>query len=63
MSPTRSAAGPADSAGSPPTLIDARINELKDWCGTTLALVRTLIRPAAPGAVKELKWRRAGMAR
>ena len=38
-------------------LIDARIRELKDWRGETLARVRTLIRQADPDMVEEWKWR------
>ncbi|THD55239.1 MAG: DUF1801 domain-containing protein [Bradyrhizobium sp.] len=38
-------------------LIDARIRELKDWRGETLARVRTLIRQADPDVVEEWKWR------
>lgn len=42
---------------SPSSLIDARISELGDWRGETLARVRALIRQAAPEAVEEWKWR------
>jgi hypothetical protein len=38
-------------------LIDARIEELSDWRGQTLARVRTLIRQAEPEVVEEWKWR------
>jgi hypothetical protein len=38
-------------------LIDARIKELKDWRGETLARVRMLIRQADPEMVEEWKWR------
>jgi hypothetical protein len=38
-------------------LIDARIKELSDWRGETLARVRTLIKQADPEAVEEWKWR------
>ena len=38
-------------------LIDARIEELNDWRGETLARVRTLIKQADPEAVEEWKWR------
>jgi hypothetical protein len=41
---------------SPSQLIDARIEELGDWRGTTLARVRTLIRQADPDVVEEWKW-------
>jgi hypothetical protein len=42
---------------SPSQLIDARIKELGDWRGETLARVRGLIKEAAPEAVEEWKWR------
>lgn len=38
-------------------LIDAKIQELGDWRGETLARVRALIRQADPEAVEEVKWR------
>src|SRR6266498_1651465 len=41
---------------SPSQLIDARIKELSDWRGETLARVRILIKQADPEAVEELKW-------
>jgi hypothetical protein len=47
----RKASGP--SAGG---LIDARIKELSDWRGETLARVRSLIKQADPEVVEELKW-------
>jgi hypothetical protein len=37
-------------------LIDARIRELKDWRGETLARVRGLIKQADPKVVEEWKW-------
>ena len=42
---------------SPSQLIDARIAELADWRGETLARVRSLIRQADPEVVEEWKWR------
>ncbi len=42
---------------SPSRLIDARIAELGDWRGETLARVRALIRQADPEVVEEWKWR------
>jgi hypothetical protein len=42
---------------SPSRLIDARIKQLGDWRGETLARVRTLIRQADPEVVEEWKWR------
>ncbi|WP_338766653.1 DUF1801 domain-containing protein [Massilia sp. METH4] len=41
---------------SPSSLIDARIAELNDWRGETLARVRAAIRQADPGVVEEWKW-------
>jgi hypothetical protein len=41
---------------SPSQLIDARIRELRDWRGETLAHVQTLIKQADPEAVEERKW-------
>ena len=42
---------------SPSQLIDARIEELDDWRGETLARIRTLIKQADPEVVEEWKWR------
>ena len=42
---------------SPSRLIDARIKELGDWRGETLARVRALIKQADPEVVEEWKWR------
>jgi hypothetical protein len=51
----KSKGGPAD--GEPPSrLIDARIAELDDWRGETLARIRALVREADPEAVEEWKW-------
>ncbi len=41
---------------SPSQLIDARIKELGDWRGETLAKVRRLIKEADPNIVEEWKW-------
>ena len=41
---------------SPSQLIDARIKELSDWRGETLARVRSLIKQADPEVVEEWKW-------
>jgi hypothetical protein len=38
-------------------LIDARIKELGDWRGKTLARIRSLIKQADPEVVEEWKWR------
>jgi len=42
---------------APSRLIDARIEELGDWRGRTLARVRALIHRADPEVVEEWKWR------
>jgi len=42
---------------SPSQLIDARIRELGDWRGETLARVRALVKEADPEVVEEWKWR------
>ena len=42
---------------SPSLLIDARIAELGDWRGQTLANVRALVKRADPDVVEEWKWR------
>ena len=44
-------------AESPSRLIDARISELDDWRGETLARIRTVIKQADPEVVEEWKWR------
>lgn len=43
--------------GSPSELIDARIAELPDWRGETLARIRALIHQADPDVVEEWKWK------
>jgi hypothetical protein len=45
------------AARSPSQLIDARIEELNDWRGETLARMRSLIKQADPEVVEEWKWR------
>ena len=47
----------AKGGDSPSQLIDARIKELSDWRGETLARVRILIKQADPEVVEEWKWR------
>src|ERR1700709_1599618 len=44
-------------SATPSELIDARIKELGEWSGETLAGVRALIRQADPEVVEEWKWR------
>jgi hypothetical protein len=45
---------PVESASA---FIDAKINELGDWRGKTLAKVRAIIHKADPEIVEEWKWR------
>jgi hypothetical protein len=47
-----------EGSDSPSQLIDARIMELGDWRGETLARIRSLIREADPEVVEEMKWRK-----
>jgi hypothetical protein len=44
---------------SPAQLIEARVEELGDWRGETLARVRALIKEADPEVVEEWKWKKA----
>src|SRR5262245_44085625 len=46
-----------EKGATPSQLIDARIKELRDWRGETLARVRKLIKQADPEVVEEWKWR------
>jgi hypothetical protein len=57
MKKSKSAATKAKEGASPARLIDARIKELGDWRGETLARVRALIKEACPDVVEEWKWR------
>jgi len=57
MKKSKSAATKAKEGNSPSRLIDARIKELGDWRGATLARVRALIREADPDVIEEWKWR------
>jgi hypothetical protein len=47
----------SESGKAPSQLIDARIEELGDWRGETLARLRALVREADPEIVEEWKWR------
>ena len=50
--------GAKGKAGDTPSqLIDARIKELRDWRGETLARVRILVKQADPEMTEEWKWR------
>jgi hypothetical protein len=55
----KSTSGSTEEKGgeSPSQLIDARIAELGDWRGETLARVRALVKQADPEVVEEWKWR------
>jgi hypothetical protein len=56
--PAHHAAPKAGKGGDTPSqLIDARIKELSDWRGETLARVRLLIKHADPEVLEEWKWR------
>jgi len=57
MKKTKSGSKEGKGGDSPSALIDARIKELSDWRGETLARVRTLINQADPEVVEEWKWR------
>lgn len=54
---TMAESGSKEAAISPSRLIDARVAELGDWRGETLARVRALIRQADPEVIEEWKWR------
>src|SRR4051812_19927587 len=55
----KSKSGSKEGKGDPPSrLIDAKIKELGDWRGKTLARVRALIKRGDPDVVEEVKWRK-----
>jgi len=54
---SKSGSKEAKAGDSPSQLIDARIKELSDWRGETLARIRILIKQADPEVVEEWKWR------
>jgi hypothetical protein len=58
MKKTNSDSKEGEGGDSPSQLIDARIKELSDWRGETLARVRMLIKEADPEVVEEVKWRK-----
>jgi len=49
---------PAQHEDSPSQLIDAKVEELSDWRGTTLSRLRALIKQADPEVLEEWKWRK-----
>ncbi len=57
MATTKSDSDEGKGGDSPSRLIDARIKELPDWRGETLARIRKLIKQADPDVVEEWKWR------
>src|SRR5229473_3068616 len=57
MKKTKSGSKEGKGGGSPSQRIDARIKELSDWRGETLARIRILIKQADPEVVEEWKWR------
>jgi len=54
---TTHAPNPDDAGTTAAELIDARIAELGDWRGETLARVRALIHEALPDVQEAWKWR------
>ena len=57
MNKRKSGSKEGKGGDAPSQLIDARIKELGDWRGETLARVRILIKQADPEVVEEWKWR------
>jgi hypothetical protein len=57
MAKTKTGAKEGKGGNSPSRLIDARIKDLGDWRGETLARVRSFIKEACPDVVEEWKWR------
>ena len=47
----------AQKTKSPSQMIDARIDELRDWRGEMLGRLRALVKEADPEVVEEWKWR------
>ena len=54
---SKSAPKKENDTASPSRLIDAKIAELNDWRGETLARIRKIIKQADPDVVEEWKWR------
>jgi predicted enzyme related to lactoylglutathione lyase len=57
MEKSKSVSKEGEGGDSPSQLIDARIEELSDWRGETLARLRALIKQADPEVVEDWKWR------
>ena len=59
MKTRKSGSKEGKGGGSPSQRIEARIKELRDWRGETLARIRALIKQADPEVVEEWKWAKA----
>jgi hypothetical protein len=57
MKDEKSSAAEEGSGDTPSELIDAKIKDLSDWRGETLARIRTLIKETDREVVEEWKWR------
>jgi len=55
---TKKASKEVSGDGSASQQIDAKIKELSDWRGETLARLRRVIKQADPAVVEEVKWRK-----
>ena len=58
MAYKQTGAAAEESGQTASQLIDAKISDLGDWRGETLARIRSLIREADPDVVEEVKWRK-----
>jgi hypothetical protein len=58
MKKSKSSGKEGNGEDSPSQRIEARIKELSDWRGETLARVRDLVKQADPEVVEEWKWRK-----
>src|SRR5436309_16025884 len=56
MKKSKSGPNEKEAGGSASALIDARIKDLGDWRGQTLARIRMLIKQADPQVLEEWKW-------
>ncbi len=57
MKNSKSGSNGGSGESLPSQLIDARIEELGDWRGETLARIRAIVKQADPEVVEEWKWR------
>jgi hypothetical protein len=57
MKKSKSGSMEATGGDTPAERIDARIRDLGDWRGRTLARIRALIKQAVPEVIEEWKWR------